>query len=65
MPLALHALLRLAAAGRRSVMINANRNLGAYESFGVPVWPDPVGRLSPGRWPASWPGSSIARRRSW
>jgi molybdopterin-guanine dinucleotide biosynthesis protein A len=23
-------------------MINANRNLGAYESFGVPVWPDPV-----------------------
>jgi molybdenum cofactor guanylyltransferase len=21
-------------------MINANRNLGAYESFGVPVWPD-------------------------
>jgi molybdopterin-guanine dinucleotide biosynthesis protein A len=22
------------------VMINANRNLGAYESFGVPVWPD-------------------------
>jgi molybdopterin-guanine dinucleotide biosynthesis protein A len=22
------------------VMINANRNLGAYESMGVPVWPD-------------------------
>ena len=22
------------------VMINANRNLGAYESFGAPVWPD-------------------------
>ena len=22
------------------VMINANRNLAAYESFGVPVWPD-------------------------
>jgi molybdopterin-guanine dinucleotide biosynthesis protein A len=21
-------------------MINANRNLSAYESFGVPVWPD-------------------------
>ena len=21
-------------------MINANRNLGAYEAFGVPVWPD-------------------------
>ena len=26
-----------------AMMINANRNLGAYESFGVPVWPDPVG----------------------
>ena len=23
-------------------MINANRNLAAYESFGVAVWPDPV-----------------------
>ena len=23
-----------------AVMINANRNLGAYESMGVPVWPD-------------------------
>jgi len=22
------------------IMINANRNLSAYESFGVPVWPD-------------------------
>ncbi len=22
------------------IMINANRNLGAYESMGVPVWPD-------------------------
>jgi molybdopterin-guanine dinucleotide biosynthesis protein A len=39
MPLALHALLRLQpqVAG---VMINANRNLSAYEAFGVPVWPD-------------------------
>ena len=42
MPLALHALMRLAAQVGH-VMINANRNLGAYESFGVPVWPDPVG----------------------
>jgi len=25
------------------VMINANRNLGAYESMGVPVWPDVQG----------------------
>jgi molybdenum cofactor guanylyltransferase len=39
MPLALHALMRLAPQVGH-VMINANRNLGAYESFGVPVWPD-------------------------
>ena len=39
MPLALHALMRLAPQVGE-VMINANRNLGAYESFGVPVWPD-------------------------
>jgi molybdopterin-guanine dinucleotide biosynthesis protein A len=39
MPLALHALMRLAPQVG-AVMINANRNLGAYESFGVPVWPD-------------------------
>ena len=23
-------------------MVNANRNLAAYESMGVPVWPDPL-----------------------
>ena len=39
MPLALYALLRLAPQVG-DVMINANRNLGAYESMGVPVWPD-------------------------
>ncbi|HXD06380.1 MAG TPA: molybdenum cofactor guanylyltransferase MobA [Burkholderiaceae bacterium] len=39
MPLALHALLRLSAQVGQ-IMINANRNLSAYESFGVPVWPD-------------------------
>lgn len=39
MPLALHALLRLGPQVGHA-MINANRNLGAYESFGVPVWPD-------------------------
>ena len=39
MPLALHALLRLSPQVGHA-MINANRNLGAYESFGVPVWPD-------------------------
>ena len=39
MPLALHTLLRLQLQVGQ-VMINANRNLAAYESFGVPVWPD-------------------------
>ena len=41
MPLALHALLRLQPQVG-TVMINANRNLAAYESMGVAVWPDPV-----------------------
>jgi len=39
MPMALHTLLRLQLQTGQ-VMINANRNLAAYESFGVPVWPD-------------------------
>jgi molybdopterin-guanine dinucleotide biosynthesis protein A len=39
MPLALHALLRLSPQVGQ-VLINANRNLAAYESMGVPVWPD-------------------------
>jgi molybdenum cofactor guanylyltransferase len=39
MPLAMHALLRLGSQVGE-LMINANRNLGAYESMGVPVWPD-------------------------
>ncbi len=39
MPLALATLMRLQIQVG-AVMINANRNLGAYESFGVPVWPD-------------------------
>jgi len=43
--LALHSLLRLGPQVGQ-VMINANRNLGAYESFGVPVWPDPVGEFA-------------------
>lgn len=38
-PLALHALLRLQPQVG-ATMINANRNLAAYESMGVPVWPD-------------------------
>ena len=39
MPLAMHAVMRLMPQVG-AVMINANRNLGAYESMGVPVWPD-------------------------
>jgi len=38
-PLAMHALLRLGPQVGH-LMINANRNLGAYEAMGVPVWPD-------------------------
>lgn len=39
MPLALNALMRLQLQVGHC-MLNANRNLAAYESFGVPVWPD-------------------------
>ncbi|MCU0966911.1 MAG: molybdenum cofactor guanylyltransferase, partial [Burkholderiaceae bacterium] len=41
MPLAMHALLRLSPQVGQ-LMINANRNLAAYESMGAPVWPDPI-----------------------
>ena len=41
MPLALHTLTRLQMGGGvGQIMINANRNLAAYESFGAAVWPD-------------------------
>ena len=40
MALALHTLMRLGTQVS-DVMINANRNLSAYESFGASVWPDP------------------------
>jgi molybdopterin-guanine dinucleotide biosynthesis protein A len=40
-PLAQHALRRLQPQVGEA-MINANRNLGVYGSFGVPVWPDPL-----------------------
>ena len=41
MPLALHTLTRLQMGGGVGpLMINANRNLSAYESFGASVWPD-------------------------
>jgi molybdopterin-guanine dinucleotide biosynthesis protein A len=38
-PLALHTLMRLGPQVE-TVMVNANRNLSAYESFGAAVWPD-------------------------
>jgi molybdopterin-guanine dinucleotide biosynthesis protein A len=40
-PLALHALLRLQLQVG-ALLVNANRNLGAYEALGAPVWPDPI-----------------------
>lgn len=39
MPMALHVLHRLQAQVDE-VIINANQNLAAYESFGTSVWPD-------------------------
>ena len=39
MPMAMFTLMRLGPQVGE-VMVNANRNLAAYESFGVPVWPD-------------------------
>jgi molybdenum cofactor guanylyltransferase len=41
LPLAMHALLRLQPQVG-ALLINANRNLAAYEAMGVPVWPDPL-----------------------
>lgn len=41
LPLALHTLLRLRPQVGE-VMINANRNLSAYESMGAPVFTDPL-----------------------
>jgi len=39
LPLALHTLMRLSPQVGET-MVNANRNLAAYEAFGAPVWPD-------------------------
>lgn len=41
-PMALHVLMRLQPQVG-TVMINANQNIGPYEAFGVPVWPDQIG----------------------
>jgi molybdenum cofactor guanylyltransferase len=38
-PMAMHVLMRLQPQVGE-LMINANQNIGPYESFGVPVWPD-------------------------
>lgn len=45
-PLALHTLMRLSLQSGGPLgdtMINANRNLAAYEAFSAPVWPDVIG----------------------
>lgn len=44
LPLALQTLMRLQVQSQplQEVLINANRNLSAYESLGVPVWPDSI-----------------------
>ena len=43
LPLALYTLMRLQmqqGPPLAEILINANRNLSAYEAFGAPVWPD-------------------------
>ena len=45
LPLALQALMRLSPQVA-DVMVNANRNLSAYESFGAAVWPDATSGLA-------------------
>ena len=43
LPLALHTLTRLQMGGHAGpIIVNANRNLAAYESLGTTVWPDSV-----------------------
>ena len=44
LPLALQTLMRLQMQSLplQEILINANRNLSAYESLGVPVWPDSI-----------------------
>lgn len=38
-PMVLHVIMRLSPQVG-TMMINANQNLGPYEGFGLPVWPD-------------------------
>ena len=58
-PLALHTLMRLQPQVGE-IMINANRNLAAYEAFGVPVWPDAT---SLGEYPGPLAGFMTALER--
>lgn len=41
-PMVLHAIMRLKPQVG-PLIINANQNIGPYESFGYPVWPDQLG----------------------
>lgn len=41
-PMVLHAILRLSPQVG-PLIINANQNIGPYEGFGYPVWPDQMG----------------------
>ena len=61
MPLALQTLMRLAPQVG-PMMINANRNLAAYESFGVEVWPVHTVQFSNHTGYGAWRGPLIARR---
>ncbi len=48
-PLALHTVLRLQMQEGDLIgelMLNANRNLSAYEAFGAPVWPDTLSNFA-------------------
>ena len=38
-PMVMHAIMRLSPQVG-TIIINANQNLGPYEGFGLPVWPD-------------------------
>ncbi|WP_199710686.1 molybdenum cofactor guanylyltransferase MobA [Noviherbaspirillum cavernae] len=41
-PMVLHVIMRLSPQVG-TLMINANQNIGPYEGFGLPVWPDQLG----------------------
>jgi molybdopterin-guanine dinucleotide biosynthesis protein A len=40
-PMVLHVIMRLSPQVG-AMMINANQNMGPYEGFGLPVWPDQI-----------------------